>query len=116
MGGRRSIIRTDGRVRLRVDLPADVLAAADRIVEDTGLDRESVLGDLAAAALPAVLAEAAEQAVGSTARSRLGNTPKTDSAPGLPEADPRPVIAKRQVTPIVQLPGGPKKGPGGGVE
>ena len=68
---RSSAIRPDRRVRLRVDLPREVLAAAEEIVKATGLDREVVLGDLAAAALPGLLAQAADRVVGQPARARL---------------------------------------------
>jgi hypothetical protein len=68
---RSAAIRPDGRVRLRVDLPPDAVADAERIVSATGLDRETVLGDLAATALPAALAEAADDSVARLARARL---------------------------------------------
>jgi len=69
---RRRTVRPDGRVRLRVEVPAPVVALADRLVETTGLDREAILGDLAAAGLPDVLASLADGAVARPARRRLG--------------------------------------------
>jgi hypothetical protein len=69
---RRTAVRSDGRVRLRVEVPAPVVALADRLVESTGLDREAILGDLAATGLPGVLARLADGAVAGPARRRLG--------------------------------------------
>lgn len=68
----RSRVRTrDGRLRLRVDLPQDVVAQADRIASETGIEREVVLGDLAASALPDLLAELADDLVARAAKQRL---------------------------------------------
>ena len=54
-----------------------MVAGAERIVSATGLDRETVLGDLAATALPAALAEAAENSVARPARTRsTGSSPR----------------------------------------
>lgn len=61
----------DDRLRVRVDLPPDVVARAEDIAARTGADREAVLGDLAAAALPDFLAELADDLVGQAAKDRL---------------------------------------------
>jgi hypothetical protein len=64
-------MRPDGRVRLRVEVPVDVAGLVDDLVARSGLDREAVLGDLAAVGLPLLLAELADEAVADDALRRL---------------------------------------------
>jgi hypothetical protein len=54
-----------GRVTLRVRVPDELLAEADRIAHQRGVDRAIVLGDLVAAALPDALADAARELLAS---------------------------------------------------
>jgi hypothetical protein len=77
-------MRADGRLRLRIDLPPDVVSTAGRIATETGAEREVVLGDLAAVALSGLLAEVAEDLVGRAARRRLGaRTARVDAPPAV---------------------------------
>ncbi len=69
-----------GRATLRVQVPADLLAEAERIANELGEDRAVVLGDLVASALPAALAEAADDLVGAPARERLAGCLPPDAA------------------------------------
>ena len=66
-----SVMRPDGRVRLHVEVPVDIASLVDELVARSGLDRETVLGDLAAVGLPALLAELADEAVAHKALGRL---------------------------------------------
>lgn len=112
MNGRRSAVtRPDGRIRLRVDLPPDVVADAERIVSATGLDRETVLGDLAATALPAALAEAADHSVARPARARL----YMKQPPALAGGAPRPSALQRPAGTSLP-PDNPETGPGVGTD
>lgn len=98
-----SPIRPDGRLRLRVDLPDDVVNAAERVAAELGTDLELVLGDLAAAALPDLLAELAEETVARSARERLSRTSLEDAEmpPVLTEGTPNPKSPQPQVTPTL---------------
>ena len=60
-----------GRATINVRVPLDLLGEAERIAHELGVDRAVVLGDLVASALPAALAEAADDLVGAPARERL---------------------------------------------
>jgi hypothetical protein len=95
-----SPIRPDGRLRLRVDLPDDVVNVAERVAAELGTDRELVLGDLAAAALPGLLAELAEETVARSARERLLRTSfeNAEMPPALAEGTPNPKALQPQVT------------------
>lgn len=77
-----------GRATLRVQVPADLLAEAERIANELGVDRAVVLGDLVASALPGALAEAADDLVGVPARGRLAGCllPDAERPRGLPGA------------------------------
>jgi hypothetical protein len=66
-----SIVRPDGRVRLRVEIPAEVADFAAELARHSGLDHEAVVGDLAAVGLPGLLAELADGALAESARKRL---------------------------------------------
>lgn len=80
--------RPDGRIRVRTDLPADVVAEAKRIAADTGAELEVVLGDLAAVALPGLFVEVADDLVSRAARERLTGVvlaPDTATSPALAE-------------------------------
>jgi hypothetical protein len=70
-----------GRLTVRVLVPDDLLAEAQRLAAERGLDLAIVLGDLAAEALPDALAEAA--------RHRLASRPPAETAP---ESSPAPSI------------------------
>jgi hypothetical protein len=73
-----------GRTTVPVRVPADLLAEAERIADQLGVDRAVVLGDLVASALPAALAEAADDLVGAPARARLAGLLPLDAATPLP--------------------------------
>ena len=72
-----------GRATINVRVPPDLLAEASKIAHELGMDRSEVLGDLVACALPAALAEAADDLVGGPARERLaGCLPPNAQRPG----------------------------------
>jgi hypothetical protein len=86
-----STIRPDGRIRLRVDLPVGIVAAAERMAEVIPLDREAVLGDLAAAALPDELADAARARL---VRTPPGGTPEALQTHPLPDETGKPSLPR----------------------
>ena len=57
--------RADGRLLVRVTLPADVVERADEMAQASDHDRADILGDLVASQLPEVLSEAAAELLGS---------------------------------------------------
>jgi len=108
--------RSDGRIRVRTDLPADVVAEAKRIAADTGAELEVVLGDLAAVALPGLFVEVADDLVSRAARERLTGVvlvPDAEAPPapaeGVPSIESRQTNAERSL-PLGLPPGVPGDG------
>jgi len=96
-----------GRVTVRVARPpADLLDTVDLLAKERGADRAVILGDLVAAALPDALAEAA--------RDLLAHAYNAETAPGLPDADPRPTL--REAVAASVPPGSHRRKAGGDAE
>lgn len=101
-----------GRATLRVQVPADLLAEAERIANELGVDRAVVLGDLVASALPGALAEAADDLVGVPARDRLAGRPLPDAQrPG--ELNPGPASDPATDAEAIVSPSAAPRGDGG---
>jgi hypothetical protein len=79
-----SCFRRDGRLLVRVPLPADVVERADELAKRSGRDRCDVLGDLVAQQLPDILVAAARDAFGHLAGSpEARNDSTNDNAPAI---------------------------------
>lgn len=106
-----------GRLTVPVRVPDDLLAEAERIAQRTGEDRAVVLGDLVASALPAALAEAADDFVAAPARERLAGHLPHDAVAPLPEGRDATdtFLTGCTVVPRVAPSGDPERGLPGGL-
>jgi hypothetical protein len=89
------------RYRAPIELPPGVLAKAQEIADETGMDLEDVLGDLAAAALPGLLAELADEVVSKAARERLTRPTGTDLVGHLESDNLGPRLVSRSTVPVL---------------